>query len=154
MEAEATLEGWVREYRVTWELGTFQELVERKPATVGFELRLFGQHGAHSGAMPGCRECVSLHERLCSIAFAAFPKEHRPTAYEVEPFDASFRVRPESGWIPEVQLTVRIVHRDGYLRPLDECEKRCAREIEEGLQRLGAHRKAWPGGGTALKGRG
>jgi len=143
METEATLKEWVRQHRVTWELGAWQELAEHQVTTVGFELRLFGQHGPHSGASPGCEQCVSLHEKLRAIALAAFPKEHRPTKYEVEPFDASFRLRPESEWTPEVQLTVHIVHRDGYLRPLDECEKRCAEEIQKALRGLGVQPKSW-----------
>ena len=76
--------------------------------------------------------------------FAAFPKEHRSTKYEVEPFDASFHLRAESEWAPEVQLTVHIVHREGYLRPLDECEKRCADEIQKALRGLGVQPKSWP----------
>jgi len=143
MESEATLKEWVRQHRVTWELGAWQELVEHRSMTVGFELRLFGRHGPHSGANPGCQQCVSLHEKLRAIAFAAFPKEHRPTKYELEPFDASFHLRPESQWKPEVQLTVHIVHRDGYLRPLDECEKRCAEEIQKALRALGVQPKSW-----------
>ena len=143
MEPEVTLKEWVRQHRVTWELGALQELVAHRPATVGFELRLFGQHGPHSGATPGCQQCVSLYEKLRSIALATFPKEHRPTNYEVEPFDASLRLRPESEWTPEVQLTVHIVHREGYLRPLDECEKRCADEIQRALRRLGVQPKSW-----------
>jgi len=146
METEATLKQWVRQHRVTWELGAWQELAEHGVTPVGFELRLFGQHGPHSGAMPGCQQCVSLHEKLRSIALAAFPKEHRPTKYEVEPFDASFHLRPESEWKPEVQLTVHILHRDGYLRPLDECEKRCAEEIQKALRGLGVQPKSWSDG--------
>ena len=142
MEAD-TLKDWIREHRVSWELSPWQELVDHRPATVGFELRLFGRHGPHSGAMPGCKLCVSLHNKLSTIALAAFPKEHRPTKYEVEPFDASFHLRPESEWEPEVQLTVHIVHRDGYLRPLDECEKRCAEEIQRTLRGLGVQPKSW-----------
>lgn len=144
MEPEAALEDWIRQHRVTWELGPWQELVDQRPTTVGFELRLFAQHAPDAGAMPGCPECRSLHEKLRSVALAAFPKEHRPTQYEIEPFDASFHLRPESEWTPEVQLTVRLVHREGYLRPLDECEKRCADEIQRALRRLGVQPKKWP----------
>jgi len=143
MEPETTLKEWVRQHHVTWELGPWQELVEHRPATVGFELRLFGQHAPHSGASPGCDECAALHRKLRAIAFAAFPKEHRPTRYEVTPFDASFHLRPESAWTPEVQLAVRLVHREGYLAPLDECEKRCAGEIQEALRGLGVQPKTW-----------
>lgn len=140
---ESTLKDWVRQHRVTWEVGPSQELVEHRPQTVGFELRLFGRHGADVRPSPGCPECVSLHERLRAIAEAAFPKEHRPTRYEIEPFEAAFRLRPESEWKPEVQLKVRIVHRGDYLRPLDECEKRCAGEIQEALRGLGVQPRTW-----------
>ncbi len=143
MEPAATLKDWIREHRVTWELSPWQELVDHRPATVAFELRLFGRHGPHSRAMPGCKQCVSLHEKLRAIALAAFPKEHRPTKYEVKPFDASFHMRAESEWEPEVQLTVHIVHREGYLRPLDECEKRCAQEIQKALRGMGVQAKSW-----------
>ena len=143
MQPEATLREWVRQHRVTWELGPWQEIVEHAPASVGFELRLFGQHGRDAHASPGCGECVELHGKLRGIALGAFPKEHRPTQYDVEPFDASFHLRPESEWTPEVQLTVHIVHREGYLRPVDECEKRCAEEIQKALRALGVQPKTW-----------
>jgi hypothetical protein len=146
MEPEATLRDWIRQHHVTWELGAWQELVDRHPTTVGFDLRLFGQHGRHVHASPGCRECVSLYEKLRAIALAAFPKEHRPTEYVIDPFQAALRMRPESEWAPEVQLTVHIVHRDGYLRPLDECEKRCAEEIQKTLRGLGVQAKSWSEG--------
>jgi hypothetical protein len=143
MEPEVTLEDWVRLHHVTWELGPWQELVEHAPATVGFELRLFGRHGPDVHARPGCAECGALHGKLRAIALAALPKEHRPTKYEIEPFDASFHLRPQSYWTPEVQLTLRIVHREGYLRPVDECEERCAKEIQQALRALGVQPKTW-----------
>ena len=150
METEATLKEWVRQQRVTWELGSWQELVDHRATTVGLELRLFGRHEPHVHASPGCRECVSVFERLRAIALAAFPKEHRPTKYEVEPFDASFHLRPESEWKPEVQLTLHIVHREGYFRPLDECEKRCAEEIQKALRSLGVQPKSWSDTGRGV----
>ena len=143
MEAEATLKDWVRDHRVTWEIAALQELVDQRPATVGFELRLFGRHDPHARASPGCPECLGLHQRLRAIAAAAFPRVERPTRYEVEPFDGSFHLRPESQWAPEIQLTVRIVHGEGYLRPLDDCERRCAEEIQSELRRLGVQPRTW-----------
>ena len=143
MEAQATLAHWVREHRVTWEIGPLQELVDYRPATVGFELRLFGRHDPGLKASPGCQACLVLHQRLRAIAAAAFPRDERATRYEIDPFDGSFHLRPETEWADEVQLSVRIVHRDGYLRPLDECEKRCADEIQSALRRLGAQQRVW-----------
>lgn len=144
METEATIKEWVLKHRVTWEIGAWQELAEHQVMTVGFELRLFGQHEPHVHASAGCDNCAPVFERLRSIALAAFPKEHRPTTYEMAPSDRSLHHRPESGWTPEVQLTVHIVHREGYLRPIDACERRCAEEIQSSLRALGVPPKAWP----------
>jgi hypothetical protein len=143
MELDSTLKEWVREHRVTCELGAWQELVESRVTTVGFELRLFGRHDPHLQVNPGCHKCVAVFDRLRAIALAAFPKEHRPTTYEIDPFDASFHLRPEAEWSPEVQLAVHIVHRDGYLRPVDDCERKCVEEIRNNLGRLGVQARTW-----------
>ncbi len=149
MEAEAALAQWVLEHKVTWEIGPLQELVDHHAATVGFELRLFGRHRPDARANPGCHECLALHQRLRAIAAAAFPRDDRPSRYEIEPFDGAFHLRPEADWTNEVQLTVRIVHGNGYLRPLDECEKRCADEIQAALRRMGVQPRTWSEAHTA-----
>ena len=149
MSLEETLRGWVREHRVCWELSPLSELDHHARVPVGYELRLFARHAPAVKADPGCAECRDLYEKLKAIALYALPREHRPTRYEVAPFDASFHLRPESGWVPEVQLTLAIVHREGYLRPIDDCETKCAREIEDRLRALGAQSKAWSDGPSA-----
>lgn len=143
MGTDTTLKQWVRQHRVTWELGSWQEMVDHHVTTVGFELRLFGQYGKHVHPTPDCPECLPLYEKLRAIALAAFPKEHRPTRYDLEPFHPALHMRPESEWAPELQLTVHIVHRNDYLRPLDECEKRCAEQIQKALRGLGVQSKSW-----------
>jgi len=140
---ESTLADWVREHRVTWEIAPLRELVDRRPATVGFELRLFGRHQPDARVSPGCADCLALHQRLRAIAAAAFPREDRSSRFVIEPFDGSFHLRPESDWADEVQLTVRIVHAEGYLRPLDDCEKRCADETQAALRRMGVQPRTW-----------
>lgn len=143
METETAIREWVQKHRVTWEVGSFQELVDQQVTTVGFELRLFGQHEAHVHASAGCDNCAPVFERLQAIARAALPKDHRPTTYVVEPSDRSLHHRPEGGWTPEVQLTVHIVHREDYLRPVDNCERRCVEEIQGSLRALGAQPRSW-----------
>lgn len=137
------LSSWIRDHKVTWELAPWLEMVDRKAASIGFELRLFARHAAHEHPSPGCGLCLGLYQRLRELAEAAFPREHRPTQYQIDPFDASFHLRPEAEWAPEVQLAVHIVHRDGYLRPVDECERKCADEIRGNLGRLGVQARTW-----------
>lgn len=149
MTPEATLRRWIRDHRVCWEVSSLQEVNQQGRVAVGYELHLFARHAAGVRANPGCSECRDLHEKLRAIAVFVLPREHRPTRYEIAPFDASFHLRPESEWVPEVQLTLEIVHRQGYLRPIDECELRCAREIEDRLHALGAPSRAWSEGRNA-----
>src|SRR3989304_5625483 len=87
-------------------------------------------------------ECWDVYEKLRAIALFALPRQHRPTRHEIAPFDASFHLWPESKWVPEVQLTLEIVHRRDYLRPIDDCEQKCAREIQARLRVLGARSRA------------
>ncbi len=150
MGMEETLRRWIREHRVCWELSPLQEMDHRARVPVGYELRLFARHPPGVRADPGCLECRDLYEKLRAIAVFALPREHRPTRYEIAPFDASFHLRPESEWVSEVQLTLDIVHGQDYLRPIDECEQKCAREIEDRLRALGAQSRAWSEGRTPL----
>ena len=153
MSASETLQEWVTAHKVCWELSPLVELDQHpgKPLTrvqVGFELQLFARHAEDVKPSPACPECVSLYEKLRAIALFALPKENRPSRYEVAGFDSSFHLRPESSWVPEVQLTLRIIHGSDYFNPLDDCEKKCATEIQEQLRALGAHPKAWPQAGA------
>jgi hypothetical protein len=134
---------WIREHRVTSEFGRLIELVEHQPVSIGFELRLFARHAAQERIMPGCERCRDLYQQLCRVAQAAFPRGGRATRYEIDPFDAAFHLRPEASWLPEVQLTVHIVHREGYLGAVDDCQKACADEMRKGLGRLGVQERTW-----------
>ena len=143
MDPAVNLREWVSEHRVTWELSPWQEMVDHQATAVGFELRLFARHNPGTRADPGLRERAQLYEVLRGIALSVLPKESRPTCYEVQPFDASLHMRPEAHWEPEGQLRVHITHRERYLMPVDECEKRCADEIQQGLRDLGAQPRSW-----------
>lgn len=154
--APETLRQWVGEHKVCWELSPLVEM-EQHPnrpsemARVGFELQLFGEHaeGTNAGASPGCPVCVALYQRLRAIAVSALPKEEHPSRYELSAFDSSFHLRPEMQWVPEVLLTIRIIHGSDYFKAIDGCEKRCAEEIEQHLRELGAQPKVWRKGRPA-----
>jgi len=144
MTEDSTLRTWIRDHRICWELGPLVESDGRVRMQVGYELHLFAQHGPGGpSVMPGCAERRDLYERMRAVALGVLPHETRPSRYEITPFDASLHLRPENEWTPEVQLTVRVVHREGYFSPVDACEEACAKEIVEGLRKLGAQQKAW-----------
>jgi hypothetical protein len=142
MITEHAVRQCVREHQVCWEVAPINEMRGHDRIQVGYELRLFARHAARNTS-PGSMAARTLHEKMSAVAAFVAPSECRPSRCEIAPFDASFHMRPESQWQPEVQLTVRIIHEEGYLRAIDACETRCAREIAARLHGLGAQEKAW-----------
>jgi hypothetical protein len=143
MGAEA-LTAWITEHRVCWELSPRVEVHEHKKIQVGYDLTLFARHPESWKDEPGCQHCLQHYETLKEIALQALPQTHASRC-EFAPFDASFHLRPEANWEPEVQLDVAILHRDSTFADVDEDERTLAAAIEQGLKRLGAKPKAWPG---------
>ncbi len=66
-----------------------------------------------------------------------------PAVFVGQPFDQSLRYSPARRNRPDVILTVRILHREGFDRPVDDCQDRCLKEMEQRLRELGASRKTW-----------
>ena len=108
----------------------------------GFDLTLCGTHDhGHSTMTPGCQRCVDTYRDLETIARWIMPTEERPSYYEIPAFDMALHSVRRPNRRLEVDLTVRIKHRQGWTEPIDECERRCLREMEEKLKVLGVRRR-------------
>jgi hypothetical protein len=104
---------------------------------VGFEVRLWAVHARGARALPGCAKCLDLVDELRCIADWVVSREERPTRAELEPFRPALydsRVVPDAD---EVALSIRLIHREGYDRPIDPCEERCLKEIRAKLRQIG-----------------
>jgi hypothetical protein len=104
---------------------------------VGFNVRLWAVHQVNARALPGCAKCWDLVDDLRRIAEEVVPAVERPSRTELEPFRPALydsRVVPDAD---EVTVTIRLIHREGYDRPIDACEERCLREIRTRLRALG-----------------
>ena len=131
---------------VVYELRPHEDVVkfrnESNLVKNGFDLTLCGTHDhGHSTMTPGCQRCVDTYRDLETIARWIMPTERRASSYEIPSFDMALHsVRTPSRRL-EVDLTVRIKHRQGWTEPIDECERRCLREMEEKLKVLGVRRR-------------
>jgi hypothetical protein len=135
------LQSLVEKHTVYYEVSPEYMLVEDKPVKVGFELRLYGTHDhGSSRSTPGCERCVQTFEDLRQIAAWIVPREKRASWYEVQPFDHALHLTPRHSLRPEVVLTLKILHREGFNDPIDECEERCLKEMQEKLSGLGVQR--------------
>jgi hypothetical protein len=104
---------------------------------VGFAVRLWAVHPKGAKALPGCPQCAILVEDLRGLARWLVPAEERPTRADLEPFRPALYDSREIPGADEVMVAIRLVHREGYERPVDACEERCLKEIRERLRELG-----------------
>lgn len=146
MVNEEILRGWIQEYRICWECSPLVEMHEQHRVQIGFELHLFAQHPGQGAQGPGCSLCRELYNELRELALFALPTDVRPSRYEIDPYRPAFHYRAETNRVPECQLTLRVLHREGYFEPIDACETRCADEITSRLCALGAQPNAWTAG--------
>lgn len=142
-----TLREFVERHRVCWEVWPEFAMVHGKRMQIGFELELSGAHepGVEHPS-PGCEHCRRVFLGLIEIAYWIQPRERRPSRYEVEPFQPALRYSQRRGYRPDVTLTIRILHREDALRPVDPCEDRCLAEMVQRLGEIGASQGSWGGG--------
>lgn len=112
------------------------EIDDGKRVMVGYDLELYGSHDhGNTRSSPGCHLCTETYADLRRVAEWILPKEQRPSQYDIQPFDASLHA---SGSGPlEVVLPIRIEHRHDFFGPVDNCEQRCLKEMQEKLAELG-----------------
>lgn len=139
VRGDDALRPWIREHEVCFEILPHHEVHEGAKLQVGFDLTLYGRRSRQCRSDPGCPECFKVYEGLKEIALRAMPPDVR---YQMGPFDASFHLRPENRFEPEVMLVVEILHGETF-EAVDETERQQAKAVSEALGRLGAQRRNW-----------
>jgi hypothetical protein len=140
----AALAELVQRFRVCWEAWPEFELLGHEKRQIGFVLELHGTHEPGvKHPLPGCPHCLRVFDALRTIADWILPREKRPSRYEIESYVPVISYSPARGNRDDVTLTIRILHREGYERPVDACEARCLKEMEARLKELGASEKQW-----------
>ena len=140
------LQALVQKHQICWEVLPEQVPVKGdNPIKVGFNLILLGTHASEDHPVPGCGKCQTIYKDLQTIAQWILPKDEHPSRYEIEIFDSAIHYAPARGNRPDVSLTIKILHRSEFDRPIDECEVLCLNEMKAKLSELGAHEKQWKG---------
>jgi len=142
--SDAEIREWARQRRVCWEFEVLKEKVKGAGIqTTGIELRLFAAPDA-AGEPPerGRRPFAELWAELRELAQGVLTSEEG-VHVEIKPFDASARFRPETGHVPEVQLTVRFTPARSTERPGPERAQQIMTALERRLKELGLQPKAW-----------
>lgn len=143
-----------RSHQVCYEVWPERSVSEGRAIRIGFELQLCGANthsraGGPNHPVPGCEHCVRTYGELRQIAEWILPTEERPSRYEIGAFDHSLHIAPKKRKSrSEVVLTIHIMHRHDFNRPVDDCEDRCLKEMQQRLRELGIVEGMWRGDGA------
>ena len=141
----AYLRDLVAKHKICWEVWPeYHQDSKGRKIQIGFELDLIGNHYQPSHLpSPGCDECFKVYNALWEIAVWILPQEKRLSRCEIQFFDHALRYAPSRKLRPEVTLTLKIIHAEGFDRPVDACEQKCLNEITAKLRQLGALQGRW-----------
>ena len=140
----AVLKELVERFQVCWQVWPEYQLVGREKRQTGFAVELYGTHELGTGHVePGCRHCHRVFAALRVIADWILPRDDRASKCEIESYNPSISYSPERGNRPDVTLTIRVLHRNGFERPVDGSEVPCLREMQQRLREIGACERQW-----------
>lgn len=136
-------------HQVCYEVCREWSIAEGHKIPIGFELELCGvnNHLLRNVAghpVPGCAHCLQTYDEMRQIADWILPREERPSRCEIQAFDRALHIAPtQRRRRSEVVVTIVIMHRRDFNRPIDDCESRCLKEMREKLSRLGIREGVW-----------
>ena len=131
----------VERFRVCWESRPEYLYVRGERRQIGFVLELAGTHEPGvEHPEPGCEHCQRVFAALRDIADWILPREKRPSVYDIGCYEQAIRHSSAHQNRPDIILTIRILHRNDFEQPADECQSRCLEEMTQRLTELGASR--------------
>jgi hypothetical protein len=146
-DRDAAFRAFAQENRVSAEISPHFEIDDHNTIQTAFDLTLFAARPTACRGDPACELCLRVREELAALARRVIP----PGAhYSLHPFSASFHLRREADWAPEIELIVEILPRDRGpgLEQVDDSARRVVAAVREHLARLGVASDAWrPTGG-------
>jgi hypothetical protein len=139
-----SIKALVRRFRVCWEVSPLQILAKEGIRKIGFDLQLFGTPECGTEHIsPGCQHCQRVETALQEIADWIMQRESPSCTHIVSSDGASLSYAPVRANRPDVVVRVFMAHRHEWDKPIDECEERCLKDIEQALTEIGACLGRW-----------
>ncbi len=129
---------WAAQVKAAWDLAPLIEMERGKEVQVGFELSLYARAPRDVAAdLEGQKTIERAWDRLREVAESLVPLLGPDGRLEVEPFDRAARLRPQTGFAPEVLLSARLFHGSDLLVPVKPGDRERLKPLEDRLQELG-----------------
>ncbi len=140
----AECRSWAAQVKAAWELAPLIEMERGQEVQVGFELSLYARPPGNLAAELERQGGVEwTWDHLREIAESLLPLLGPDGRLDVDPFDAAARLRPETGFTPEVLLSARLFHGSDLLAPVKPGDRERLRPLEDRLQELGLRNRSW-----------
>jgi len=128
---------WAKAHKACFDVQPLIEMHKGEKVQVGFELRLYAQmppDGERAGAAS-----MEIYGRLREMLESVVGPDHPVARLEISSPSAA-RVRAETGMTPEIELSARIVRRQGTFEPVPPDARENLAFLEHGLIGLGLRR--------------
>jgi hypothetical protein len=140
---DARTRKWAKQAKASWEMAPLVEMNRGERVQVGFELELYARIPPEAAAAADEPTIDALWNSLREIAESLPACLGDDARIELEPFEPAGRLRPETGFAPEVLLKARLIHATDYFAPVDDAERRGAKQLEDRLSALGLRQRSW-----------
>jgi hypothetical protein len=143
LQAETDLRAWIRAHHVTWERQPRPELDTTHRLEARYDIALYAWQSVETYSPPGSPHCRELHDALRDLVTAAVAQSGNGAveSVEVSPFLPLVVMRPESGWVSEVEIDVEL--RSPHRPPSAPAPADRFRALEIALARLGVQPGSW-----------
>lgn len=137
-----------RKHQTCYEVWPEWSTKDGQKLQIGFELQLCGvnENAGQTGHLrvPGCPQCFHTYSELRQIAEWILPLDERASRYDIQGFDHALHQAPAKRQRrSEVVVTIVIMHRRNFNRPVDDCESLCLKEMRQRLSQLGIREDLW-----------
>jgi hypothetical protein len=106
---------------------------------VGYCLDLYGRDGNGPPLSPGDERSRTIYRALREIALQIVPEEDHDCRFELDEFYPSLQYGNNPKGPARVPLTIHILHKNEFDRPIDAAVTQALHELEGLLRCLGVH---------------
>jgi len=131
---------WTKAHKACFEVQPLIESHKGEKVHVGFELSLFAQMPMNAPAAEARQRNLDIWQKLREMLESVVGPGNEVARLEIGPLRPAAKLRPETGYAPEVELSARILRRQGTFEPVAADARDRLGFVEDGLLAIGFHR--------------
>ena len=131
---------WTKSHLACFEIQPLIESHKGDKIQVGFELNLFAQMPKDLPGGEARQRNVEIWRTLREMIESVVGPGNEVARLDVGPLRTAAKLRPETGYAPEVELSARVVRREGTFEAVPADARDRLAFVEDGLLALGFHR--------------